>query len=95
MMKWTGASIMGGRGTYWGTGAGALTRRNRSAHHHRLQEPDLRLLKPPALFPNMTGRDVALRMHIAGPFATADYRYALASPHIGGSAKVESYTWRS
>ncbi|HEX6661755.1 MAG TPA: translocation/assembly module TamB, partial [Sphingomicrobium sp.] len=40
------------------------------------------LLKPPALFPNMTGRNVRLVWTLDGPFATADYSYRLASPHV-------------
>ena len=43
---------------------------------------DLRLMRPPALFPNMTGRDVRLHVVLDGPFRTAAYRYALESPHI-------------
>src|SRR6185312_15900238 len=35
------------------------------------------LLKPPALFPNMTGRNVRLVWTLDGPFATADYSYRL------------------
>jgi len=40
------------------------------------------LLKPPALFPNMTGRNVRLVWTLDGPFATADYSYRLTSPHV-------------
>ena len=40
------------------------------------------LLKPPALFPNMTGRNVRLLWTLDGPFATADYSYRLTSPHV-------------
>lgn len=43
---------------------------------------DARLLRPPALFPNMTGRDVRLAMAIDGPFAGPGFRYVLASPHV-------------
>ncbi|WP_442680392.1 translocation/assembly module TamB domain-containing protein [Sphingomonas sp. ASY06-1R] len=43
---------------------------------------DARLLKPPALFPNMTGRDVHLHATLDGPFRTTSFRYTLASPHI-------------
>jgi translocation and assembly module TamB len=42
----------------------------------------LRLLKPQALFPNMTGRDIQGRIILDGPFATAGFQYVLASPHI-------------
>ncbi len=37
------------------------------------------LLKPPALFPNMTGRGVRMVWTLDGPFATADYSYRLTS----------------
>jgi len=40
------------------------------------------LLKPPALFPNMTGKAVRLVWTLDGPFATADYSYRLTSPHV-------------
>jgi translocation and assembly module TamB len=40
------------------------------------------LLKPPALFPNMTGRNVRMVWTLDGPFGTADYSYRLTSPHV-------------
>ena len=40
------------------------------------------LLKPPALFPNMTGRNLRMVWTLDGPFATADYSYRLTSPHV-------------
>jgi len=40
------------------------------------------LLRPPALFPNMTGRNVRLVWTLDGPFATALYSYRLTSPHV-------------
>ena len=43
---------------------------------------DAHLLQPPALFPNMTGRDVRLHVALDGPFRTARFRYALATPHV-------------
>ena len=43
---------------------------------------DSRLLRPKALFPNMTGRDVRLTVRLDGPFRTAAYRYAVSSPHV-------------
>jgi translocation and assembly module TamB len=43
---------------------------------------DVQLIEPNALFPNMTGRDVRLHVDLDGQFATADFRYALSSPHI-------------
>jgi translocation and assembly module TamB len=38
-----------------------------------------RLLRPPALFPNMTGRDIALRAILDGSFATAAFDYRLTA----------------
>ena len=38
-----------------------------------------RLVRPPALFPNMTGRNVALRAILDGPFATAAFDYRLTA----------------
>ena len=43
---------------------------------------DLKLLRPPALFPNMTGRDVHLHAVLDGPYGAFDFKYALQSPHI-------------
>jgi len=40
------------------------------------------LLKPPALFPNMTGKNTRMVWTLDGPFATADYSYRLTSPHV-------------
>jgi translocation and assembly module TamB len=40
------------------------------------------LLKPPALFKNMTGRNVRLVWTLDGPFGRADYAYRLTSPGI-------------
>ena len=40
------------------------------------------LLKPPALFPNMTGKNIRMVWTLDGPFATADYSYRLSSPHV-------------
>jgi translocation and assembly module TamB len=47
---------------------------------------DIRLLKPPALFPNMTGRDVRLRANFEGSFATAAFDYELTAPRIAFDA---------
>lgn len=41
-----------------------------------------RLLKPAALFPNMTGRDVELRAVLDGAFATAAFDYRLSAPRF-------------
>lgn len=43
---------------------------------------DAKLLKPPALFPNMTGRNVRLHAGFDGPFGTAAYSYALVADHV-------------
>ncbi|UAK24666.1 translocation/assembly module TamB domain-containing protein [Sphingomonas nostoxanthinifaciens] len=43
---------------------------------------DAHLLQPNALFPNMSGSDVHLRVDLDGPFRSAAFRYALASPHV-------------
>ena len=40
------------------------------------------LLKPPALFTNMTGKNVRMVWTLDGPFATADYSYRLASDYV-------------
>jgi translocation and assembly module TamB len=40
------------------------------------------LLKPPALFPNMTGKSVRMVWTLEGPFATADYSYRLSSDYV-------------
>src|SRR6185369_14374189 len=40
------------------------------------------LLKPPALFPNMTGKNVRMVWTLDGPFATADYSYRLTSDYV-------------
>jgi translocation and assembly module TamB len=40
------------------------------------------LLKPPALFPNMTGKGIRMVWTLEGPFATANYSYRLTSPHV-------------
>ena len=40
------------------------------------------LLKAPALFRNMTGRNVRMVWTLDGPFSTADYSYRLTTPHV-------------
>ncbi|HWC57178.1 MAG TPA: translocation/assembly module TamB, partial [Sphingomicrobium sp.] len=40
------------------------------------------LLKPPALFPNMSGKAVRMVWTLDGPFATADYSYRLTSNYV-------------
>ncbi len=41
---------------------------------------DAHLLQSPALFPNMTGQNVSLKMRLTGPFPTASFDYLLTSP---------------
>lgn len=41
-----------------------------------------RLLRPPALFPNMTGRDIQLRAIVDGAFATAGIDYRLTANQV-------------
>jgi translocation and assembly module TamB len=43
---------------------------------------DMALLKPPALFPNMTGHEIRLHAELDGAFRTARSRYALTSPQF-------------
>jgi translocation and assembly module TamB len=40
------------------------------------------LLEPPALFPNMTGKNVRMLWTLDGQFATADYSYRLSSQYV-------------
>jgi translocation and assembly module TamB len=40
------------------------------------------LLRPPALFPNMTGRNVRMVWTLDGPMDRADYAYRLTSPQV-------------
>jgi translocation and assembly module TamB len=42
----------------------------------------LDLLRPPALFTNMTGRNVRMLWTLDGPYATARYSYRLTSPSV-------------
>ncbi|MGE3747086.1 MAG: translocation/assembly module TamB domain-containing protein, partial [Sphingomonadaceae bacterium] len=43
---------------------------------------DIKLLRPPALFPNMTGRDMRLHVDFNGPFASAEFDYELTAPFV-------------
>ena len=53
------------------------------AHNrYRAMRLGIDLLKPPALFPNMTGRNVRMVSTLDGPFATADYSYRLTSDFV-------------
>lgn len=40
------------------------------------------LLRPPALFPNMSGNRVRFTLLLDGAFGTANFAYRLASPHV-------------
>ena len=46
-------------------------------NRYRAMRLGIDLLKPPALFPNMTGRNVRMVWTLDGPFATANYSYRL------------------
>ncbi|TZG28854.1 translocation/assembly module TamB domain-containing protein [Sphingomonas montanisoli] len=61
------------------TAAGILDLANNAFEKATL---DGKLIKPPALFPNMTGRNIRLHAQFDGPFATADYSYALTADHV-------------
>lgn len=43
---------------------------------------DGRLLKPPALFPNMTGSNIRLHATLSGPFSRANFSYVLTADHV-------------
>jgi translocation and assembly module TamB len=44
------------------------------------------LLRPPALFPNMTGTGIKLRATLDGPFRTATYDYLVTAPRLAFDA---------
>jgi translocation and assembly module TamB len=52
------------------------------ANRYRGMRLGIDLLKPPALFPNMTGKSVRMVWTLDGPFATADYSYRLTSDFV-------------
>ena len=52
------------------------------ANRYRGLRLGIDLLKPPALFPNMTGKSVRIVWTLDGPFATADYSYRLTSDFV-------------
>jgi translocation and assembly module TamB len=52
------------------------------ANHYRGMRLGIDLLKPRALFPNMTGKSVRMVWTLDGPFATADYSYRLTSDFV-------------
>ncbi len=43
---------------------------------------DARLLQPTALFPNMTGSNIALKAMLDGPFSKAAFEYLLTAPRL-------------
>ncbi|QNN68627.1 translocation/assembly module TamB domain-containing protein [Sphingomonas lutea] len=51
-------------------------------NRYRRMRLGIDLLRPPALFPNMTGRNVRMVWTLDGPFATANYSYRLSSPQV-------------
>jgi translocation and assembly module TamB len=52
------------------------------ANRYRNLRLGVDLLKPPALFPNMTGKSVRMVWTLDGPFATSDYSYRLTSDFV-------------
>ncbi len=44
------------------------------------------LLRPSALFPNMSGRDIKLRLSLDGPFESAAFTYRLSAPALAFDA---------
>jgi translocation and assembly module TamB len=51
-------------------------------NRYRGMQLGIDLLKPSALFPNMTGKSVRMVWTLDGPFATADYSYRLTSDFV-------------
>jgi translocation and assembly module TamB len=51
-------------------------------NYYRGMRLGIDLLKPPALFTNMTGKSVRMVWTLDGPFATADYSYRLTSGFV-------------
>ena len=51
-------------------------------NRYRAVRLGLDLLKPPALFPDMTGRNIRAVWTLDGPFATADFSYRLTSDYV-------------
>ena len=44
------------------------------------------LLRPPALFPNMTGQKISLKLRLDGPFRTATFDYLATAPRLAFDA---------
>jgi translocation and assembly module TamB len=53
-----------------------------ASNRYRGMRLGIDLLKPPALFPNMTGKGVRMVWTLDGPFASADYSYRLTSGYV-------------
>ncbi len=53
-----------------------------AANRYRAMRLGIDLLKPSALFPNMTGKSVRMVWTLDGPFATAAYSYRLTSDYV-------------
>jgi len=51
-------------------------------NRYRAVQVGVDLLRPPALFPNMTGKNVRMVWTLDGPFAAASYAYRLTSPQV-------------
>ena len=47
---------------------------------------DVRLLQPQAIVPNMSGRDIAARVMLDGPFSTANFDYLITAPRAAFDA---------
>ncbi len=68
-----------GSGSLRAVASGAL---DLAGNRFRSVSIGLDLLRPPALFPNMTGRNVRMLITLDGPFSTARYAYRLTSPGV-------------
>ena len=68
-----------GSGTLRAVASGSL---DLAEGRYRSLRLGLDLLRPPALFTNMTGRNVRMLWTLDGPYATARYSYRLTSPAV-------------
>ena len=68
-----------GSGSLRAVARGAVDLAERQFHGVRV---GLDLLRPPALFTNMTGRNVRMLWTLDGPYGTARYAYRLTSPAV-------------
>ena len=71
--------IMVGSGALRAAASGSL---DLAKNSFRSVQVGVDLLKPPALFTNMSGRNVRMLVTLNGPFGTADYAYRLSSPNV-------------